>query len=170
MRNDIGSPVRPRVPYVRAPGIAVGIDEELIGAVVEAFYARVRTDADLGPIFQRILDWPAHLARMCDFWSSVILITGAYKGDVIGQHLLLPGLTERHFGKMDRTVRGHDERALHAPAGRRVFAASGKNRGSHQGRPKKIGTGLTQTLQTVAAALQTMNRQHTELCADSVTG
>lgn len=99
MRNDIGSPVRPRVPYVRAPGIAVGIDEELIRAVVEAFYARVRTDADLGPIFQRILDWPAHLARMCDFWSSVILITGAYKGDVIGQHLPLPGLTERHFGK-----------------------------------------------------------------------
>ncbi|MDE2330981.1 MAG: group III truncated hemoglobin [Bradyrhizobium sp.] len=77
----------------------MGIDEELIRAVVEAFYARVRTDADLGPIFQRILDWPAHLARMCDFWSSVILITGAYKGDVIGQHLPLPGLTERHFGK-----------------------------------------------------------------------
>lgn len=99
MRSDKGTPVRPRVPYVNAPGIAVGIDEELIRAVVEAFYARVRTDADLGPIFQRILDWPAHLARMCDFWSSVILITGAYKGDVIGQHLPLPGLTERHFGR-----------------------------------------------------------------------
>ncbi|MDE2470997.1 MAG: group III truncated hemoglobin [Bradyrhizobium sp.] len=71
----------------------------MIRAVVEAFYVRVRADADLGPIFQRILDWPAHLTRMCDFWSSVILITGAYKGDVIGQHLPLPGLTERHFGR-----------------------------------------------------------------------
>jgi hemoglobin len=99
MRNDGGSPAGLRVACVKAPGIAVGIGEELIRAVVEAFYDRVRTDADLGPIFQKILDWPAHLARMCDFWSSVILITGAYKGDVIGQHLPLPGLTERHFGR-----------------------------------------------------------------------
>jgi hemoglobin len=98
MRSDSGASVQRRVPYANAPGIAVGIEEELICAVVEAFYARVRTDADLAPIFQKILDWPAHLARMCDFWSSVILITGAYKGDVIGQHLPLPGLTDRHFG------------------------------------------------------------------------
>lgn len=99
MKNDNGASVRRRLPYVNAPGIAVGIDEELIRAVVEAFYARVRIDADLAPIFQKIRDWPAHLARMCDFWSSVILITGAYKGDVIGQHLPLAGLTKRHFGR-----------------------------------------------------------------------
>jgi hemoglobin len=99
MRNDNGASVRRRVPYVNAPGIAVGIEEELVRAVVEAFYVRVRTDADLGPIFQKVLDWPAHLARMCDFWSSVLLITGAYKGDVIGQHLPLAGLTDRHFGR-----------------------------------------------------------------------
>jgi hypothetical protein len=50
MRNDNGASVRRRVPYVNAPGIAVGIEEELVRAVVEAFYVRVRTDADLGPI------------------------------------------------------------------------------------------------------------------------
>lgn len=86
-----------RVPHVNAPGVAVGINEALIRTVVEYFYARVRSDKELAPLFGGIADWPAHLARMCDFWSSITLITGAYKGDVIGAHLSLPGLTDRHF-------------------------------------------------------------------------
>lgn len=86
-----------RVPHVNAPGLAVGLDEALIRTVVEYFYARVRADQELAPLFEGIANWPAHLARMCDFWSSITLITGAYKGDVIGAHLSLPGLTDRHF-------------------------------------------------------------------------
>lgn len=40
-----------------------------------------------------------HLARMRDFWSSITLITGAYKGVVIGAHLSLSRLDDRHFAR-----------------------------------------------------------------------
>lgn len=88
-----------RVPHVNAPGLAVGIDEMLIRTVVEYFYVRVRADQELAPLFEGIADWPAHLNRMSDFWSSITLITGVYKGDVIGAHLSLPGITDRHFAR-----------------------------------------------------------------------
>ncbi|MET3779455.1 truncated hemoglobin YjbI [Brevundimonas sp. 1080] len=42
-----------------------GIDEAMIDALVEGFYARVRDDALIGPIFaDRITDWAPHLAQM----------------------------------------------------------------------------------------------------------
>jgi hemoglobin len=41
----------------------------------------VRTDALLGPVFNRaIQDWDAHLDKLPAFWSSVTLMTGRYKG------------------------------------------------------------------------------------------
>lgn len=94
---EAAPPASRRVPHVNAPGLAVGIDEALIHTVVEYFYARVRADEELAPHFEGIANWPAHLARMRNFWSSITLITGAYKGDVIGAHLSLPGLADRHF-------------------------------------------------------------------------
>lgn len=97
--TDTARPVAQRVPHVNAPGLAVGIDEVLIDTVVQYFYARVRADEELAPIFGGIADWPAHLARMRDFWSSITLITGAYKGDVIGAHLSLSRLDDRHFAR-----------------------------------------------------------------------
>lgn len=67
------------------------IDEALIERLVNAFYARVRRDPRLGPIFEQNLsaDWPTHLGRMCRFWSSVILKTGRYKGRPVPAHLRL---------------------------------------------------------------------------------
>ena len=55
-----------------------GLDEAGIRALVHGFYAKVRQDAELGPIFDRVIgdDWDNHLAKMCDFWSSVMLTTG----------------------------------------------------------------------------------------------
>ena len=47
-----------------------GINEAMIDRLVEAFYARVRDDALVGPIFaERVEDWAPHLARMKLFWS-----------------------------------------------------------------------------------------------------
>ena len=58
-----------------------GIDEVMINRLVRGFYARVREDALIGPIFNsRITEWEPHLQRMCDFWSSVALLTGRYHG------------------------------------------------------------------------------------------
>lgn len=76
-----------------SPGGPLGIDEALIGRVVDAFYARIRADSLLGPVFAaRIEDarWPLHLAKMRDFWSSVLLTTGRYKGQPMPAHLSLP--------------------------------------------------------------------------------
>lgn len=56
--------------------------------VVHAFYARVRTDAELGPIFNgAIHDWPDHLTKLTAFWSSVMLGTGRYKGQPVPAHM-----------------------------------------------------------------------------------
>jgi truncated hemoglobin YjbI len=75
------------------------VDETMIRTLVHAFYAKVRADDVLGPVFARAIgeDWDAHLAKMCDFWSSVMLSTGRYHGNPMGAHLKLAGLTPAHF-------------------------------------------------------------------------
>ncbi|MDE1156376.1 MAG: group III truncated hemoglobin [Acidobacteriaceae bacterium] len=73
------------------------ITEAQIDLLVETFYARVRQDEEIGPIFQAVVqDWPHHLATLKDFWSSVLLATGRYKGDPMMRHLAL-GLDPQHF-------------------------------------------------------------------------
>lgn len=82
-----------------SPGTMVGIDREMIAAVVYRFYEEIRKDAILGPIFEaRIAEarWPVHLETMVDFWSSVLLTSGAYKGKPVPAHLPLP-LEDGHF-------------------------------------------------------------------------
>lgn len=76
-----------------------GIDEAMIDALVEGFYARVREDGLIGPIFAaRITDWAPHLAQMKLFWSSVALSTGVYQGRPMPKHLPLP-IDARHFDR-----------------------------------------------------------------------
>ena len=74
-----------------------GIDETMIEHLVRAFYARIREDELLGPIFAaRIHDWEPHLQRICAFWSSVVLSSGVYSGQPMRMHLPLP-VDARHF-------------------------------------------------------------------------
>ena len=76
-----------------------GIDEAMIDALVEGFYARVREDALIGSIFaDRITNWAPHLAQMKLFWSSVALSTGVYQGRPMPKHLPLP-IDARHFDR-----------------------------------------------------------------------
>lgn len=76
-----------------------GIDDAMIRDLVHAFYARVRDDELLGPVFDaRIADWGPHLDRMCDFWSSVALMSGRYHGQPMQKHLELP-VDARHFDR-----------------------------------------------------------------------
>lgn len=68
-----------------------GLDEAVLHELVHAFYAKVRSDAQLGPIFEsRIVDWEPHLDRMTAFWSSVALMTGRYHGAPVPKHIGLP--------------------------------------------------------------------------------
>jgi hemoglobin len=57
-------------------------------ALLERFYARVRADQDLGPVFDdAVEDWEQHLRVLADFWSSVMLASGRYKGNPMQVHL-----------------------------------------------------------------------------------
>ncbi|MCW5771062.1 MAG: group III truncated hemoglobin [Rhodospirillaceae bacterium] len=77
----------------------LGIDEAMIERLVRRFYAAVRDDAVLGPIFAaRIADWEPHLQRMCSFWSSVALWSGTYHGQPMRVHAPLP-IDARHFDR-----------------------------------------------------------------------
>ncbi|HEY0926672.1 group III truncated hemoglobin [Brevundimonas sp.] len=76
-----------------------GIDEAVIDRLVETFYAKVRDDALIGPIFaERVEDWAPHLAQMKLFWSSVALSTGVYQGRPMPKHLPLP-IDATHFDR-----------------------------------------------------------------------
>jgi hemoglobin len=83
-----------------APGVPVGVTEGMIREVVDAFYASVRADARLGPIFNSaVADWDAHLERLYAFWSSVLLMTGRYKGTPMQAHASLPGISGDLFDR-----------------------------------------------------------------------
>ncbi len=82
----------------RDAALAIGIDAAFISDLVDRFYAAVRDDALLGPIFaERIADWPMHLGRMKAFWSSVLHNSGTYSGSPMQKHLAIPGLDATHF-------------------------------------------------------------------------
>ena len=88
----------PTVLHRPAPGDLVGVTEAIIHRVVHAFYERIRADAELGPIFNaKITDWEPHLARMCDFWSSMLLMTRRYDGRPVPAHVAIEGLDKPHF-------------------------------------------------------------------------
>ena len=75
------------------------VTEERISNLVDAFYEKVRLDPEIGPIFNAVVsDWPHHLSLLKDFWSTVLLTTGRYKGDPMMRHLKL-GLDPRHFAR-----------------------------------------------------------------------
>ncbi|OYX22016.1 MAG: preprotein translocase subunit TatC [Rhodobacterales bacterium 32-66-9] len=64
------------------------LSEDGLATLVEAFYARVRADAELGPIFDDAIDdWPEHLEKLAAFWSSIMLTSGRYKGQPVPAHM-----------------------------------------------------------------------------------
>lgn len=102
------------------------LTEESIGRLVDAFYARVRVDPALGPIFERAIpgDWGPHLATMRNFWSSVMLTSGRYKGNPVAVHQQVSGiefeLFERWLALFDETCREMFSRDLADVFGRKA--------------------------------------------------
>ncbi len=72
--------------------------EEEVTALVHEFYARVRLDEELGPIFNaHIDDWDHHLVMLVDFWSAILRRTSRFTGAPMPKHAVLPGLTADLF-------------------------------------------------------------------------
>ena len=77
-----------------------GLDEAMIRRVVDRFYALAREDDVIGPIFLRVVPdehWQAHLDKIVDFWSSMLLGTGRYDGRPMPKHMAIPELDDAHF-------------------------------------------------------------------------
>jgi hemoglobin len=89
---------RPHPPFGQ-PLERPGVDRAFIGRFVRAFYRRVRADDRLGPIFDGVIgaDWEPHLDTMTNFWCSVILKSGDYKGRPVPAHLKLTQVVEADF-------------------------------------------------------------------------
>ncbi|MCD6034264.1 MAG: hypothetical protein K0R63_5 [Rickettsiales bacterium] len=93
------------------------VTEETIRRLVDEFYAKVRVDQGLGPIFSKAIGddpeiWKPHLQKMYNFWSSIMLSSGRYHGTPFQKHLMLPAFEMRLF---DRWLALFEEtaRAIH---------------------------------------------------------
>ena len=78
------------------------ISEDAIRRLIDGFYAKVRADHELAPIFANAIPddaWEPHLAKMRDFWSSVMLTTGRYKGNPVAVHMAVAHLEPHLFSR-----------------------------------------------------------------------
>jgi hemoglobin len=66
--------------------------------LVHTFYDRVRNDPLIGPVFaDNVSDWPSHLEKMVDFWSSTLRGTARFRGSPMVTHSRLKDISEIHF-------------------------------------------------------------------------
>lgn len=72
--------------------------------LVRTFYAKIRKDDFLGPIFNgTITDWETHLELLTDFWETNLLYKRKYFGNPMHAHVevdqkLGNTINEMHFG------------------------------------------------------------------------
>lgn len=75
------------------------LTEADVERLVNAFYDKVKDDETLSAVFNPIIkDWDAHLKKMTDFWSTLLLYTKKYKEDPLPKHLPLP-IAREHFDR-----------------------------------------------------------------------
>jgi hemoglobin len=92
----------PNEPAGIARRASVEVTEEMIYDLVHGFYAKIRTDPALGPIFNGVIrdaEWPPHLQKMCDFWSSVMLMTRRFKGAPMLAYIRIAEIRPTHFAR-----------------------------------------------------------------------
>lgn len=108
--------------------VPLTLDDAGLARLVESFYATVRADDLIGPLFNDAVDdWPHHLGKLAAFWSSVMLTSGRYKGQPVPAHVkhkarITPEMFDRWLmlwrRTTDRLMAPADARALQDKAGR----------------------------------------------------
>src|SRR5580704_15404711 len=89
------------MPNVNRPLVS-DVTEGAIALLIDRFYAAVRQDPALGPIFESTIPsskWPEHLATMRRFWSSVMLASGRYSGNPVAIHRAVQRLERPMFAR-----------------------------------------------------------------------
>ena len=78
-----------------------------VAFLVRSFYAKVRQDEALGPIFNSLIhDWEPHLEKLTDFWEGNLLffVKTKFKGDPKTAHQRVDeafdySISMEHFGR-----------------------------------------------------------------------
>ena len=116
---------------------AAPVTRDDLARLVDRFYAEVFADSGLGPLFAPLAGarWPAHRERMTEFWSTVLLHTRSFRGNVMQKHqALLPALHPAHFARWLTLWRRHTAAELPGAAADELFAtACGIARNLHLG-------------------------------------
>lgn len=75
------------------PDITARQDIELL---VNTFYEKVNQNETLSPVFNEVakVDWPHHLPKMYDFWSSLLLGEQTYTSNPMIKHIDLSRQTQ----------------------------------------------------------------------------
>lgn len=84
----------------REAGAMTAIDGDMVGDLLDAFYASVRQDAVLGPVFDTLIgdDWPAHVRKITEFWLTALRVSRTYKGSgFMAAHLRHGSIREEHM-------------------------------------------------------------------------
>lgn len=71
---------------------------------MDCFYAKVMQDPLLRPVFIKAIGetpeaWKPHLQKIYAFWSSIMLGTGRYEGNVFQKHKGLPAFDMNLFDR-----------------------------------------------------------------------
>ncbi|MEO8795358.1 MAG: group III truncated hemoglobin, partial [Daejeonella sp.] len=76
------------------------LTETDVELLVNTFYDKVKKDELLNPVFSPVIkdNWPAHLKKMTEFWSTLLLYTKKYKDDPMPKHLPLK-INKEHFDR-----------------------------------------------------------------------
>lgn len=79
-----------------------GVTRADIEKLLPHFYASVRHNERLGPIFHKHVgltdpEWAPHLAKIGNFWANVMLKERAYHGNPMQVHLCIPEIRPEDF-------------------------------------------------------------------------
>lgn len=93
-----------------APLARFAITRPEIERVVARFYAGVRAHPTLGPVFAaHVGDWPAHEAKIADFWANAIRFEKTYDGSPMQAHVaagnVRPGMFDPWLALFDQVLR-----------------------------------------------------------------
>jgi hemoglobin len=83
------------IPNTMKSDISNRQDIELL---VDTFYNKIQKDAYIGPYFTDVakVDWSKHLPKMYEFWASILLGEGSYRGHPMSKHLGVDRRREIH--------------------------------------------------------------------------
>lgn len=80
------------------------ITENSLTELVNSFYASIRQDSMLAPVFEAAIgktdeEWQPHLELIAKFWSGVMLGVKGYEGNPLQAHKNLPSFDARLFSR-----------------------------------------------------------------------